>query len=83
MLFRSYFDQLLHAGSKWDFYGAGSLGFAVRSASWESGYAGDKYVSSSALYLDLHVGTEYHINQRMGMFLDLSTGASTIGLIIH
>jgi len=80
-----YFDELLKASSKWDFYLAASLGFAIRSVSWDADYYGDKYAyhSSSGLYLDFHIGTEYHFNDRLGMFLDLSTGVSTLGLAIH
>lgn len=80
-----YFDQILKAGSKWDFYLAGSLGFAIRKTTWENGYYGETSVShgSSGLYLDGHIGTEYHFNNRIGMFLDLSTGVSTLGLAIH
>jgi hypothetical protein len=80
-----YFDELLNASSDWDFYLAGSLGFVVRSVSWDNGYYGDKYVyhDGSPLFLDLHVGTEYHFNNRIGAFLDLSTGVSTIGLAFH
>ena len=80
-----YFDELLKANSKWDFYLAGSLGFAIVNSRWENGYYDDnnEYRRSSPLYLDLHIGTEYHVSNRIGVFLDLSTGVSTIGLAIH
>ena len=80
-----YFDQLLHANSKWDFYGAGSLGFAIRKTIWESGYYGETTINqgSGALYLDLHAGAEYHINNKTGLFLDLSSGVSTFGIALH
>ena len=80
-----YFDKLLEAGSKWDFYAAGSLGFVFRKTTWENGYYGQTVVrrSTGQLYLDLHVGTEYHITRKTGLFLDLSTGVSTIGLGFH
>ena len=80
-----YFDRIFEANSDWDFYLAGSLGFAVVNSSWDDGYNGDRdyYNSPSPLFLDLHVGTEYHFNNKVGMFLDLSTGVSTIGLAIH
>jgi len=80
-----YFDQLLKAGSKWDFYLAGSLGFAIRTTRWENGYYGETRLSqqTSPLYLDLHVGAEYHMNNKLGLFLDLSSGVSTLGLGIH
>jgi len=80
-----YFDQLLKAGPKWDFYLAGSLGFAFRKTTWENGYYGERVVQhgSSGLYLDVHIGTEYHLNTKLGLFLDLSSGISTFGLSVH
>ncbi|NTW31225.1 MAG: hypothetical protein HGB12_01095 [Bacteroidetes bacterium] len=80
-----YFDQLLKANSKWDFYLAGSLGFAIVNSSWENDYYGDKnyYHNPNSLFLDIHIGAEYHINTKLGLFLDLSSGVSTIGLAIH
>lgn len=80
-----YFDRLLHAGSRWDFYGAGSLGLAIRSTTWENGYDGETVVTRGAtgLYLDAHLGVEYHASRQVGLFLDVSTGLSTFGLAIH
>jgi len=80
-----YFDQLFHASEKWDFYAAGSVGFAFRSVTWENGYYGDKraYHSASPLYLDAHIGAELHLSQKVGLFLDLSTRVSTFGLAVH
>lgn len=80
-----YFDQLFRAGSKWDFYASGSIGFVFRNRTWENGYYGDQYVykTASPLYLDAHIGAEYHMNQKAGIFLDLSTGVSTFGFAFH
>lgn len=80
-----YFDKLFKASSKWDFYAAGSVGFVYRKTVWENGYYGDTHVykSQSPLYLDAHIGAEYHMTQKAGLFLDLSTGVSTFGLAIH
>ena len=80
-----YFDNILKANSKWDFYLAASLGFIIRSVTWDNDYYGDQYAyhRSSGVFLDFHIGSEYHFNERLGMFLDLSTGVSTIGLAIH
>jgi hypothetical protein len=80
-----YFDQILGATSNWDFYLAGSLGLAIVNSTWENGYYGDKnyYHGGNSVFLDLHIGTEYHFNNRLGVFLDLSSGVSTIGLAIH
>jgi hypothetical protein len=80
-----YFDKLLKTDPNWDFYLAGSLGFAIVNSSWDSGYNGDKnyFKNASPLFLDLHIGTEYHFNNRIGVFLDLSSGVSTIGISIH
>jgi len=80
-----YFDQLLRAGEKWDFYASADLGFAFTKVTWDDGYTGDKKLSNGAspLYIDGHVGAEYHMNEKVGLFLDLSTGISTFGLAIH
>lgn len=80
-----YFDSFLGAGSKWDFYLAGSLGFTIRKTVWENGYYGDTEVThgTSRLYWDAHIGTEYHINQKIGLQLDFSTGISTLCLAFH
>lgn len=80
-----YFDQLLHANANWDFYLAGSLGFAIVNSRWDNGYYGDRnyYRNASPMFFDFHIGAEYHLNSRLGLFLDLSTGVSTIGLAIH
>ena len=79
-----YFDKLLDRegildiNNEWDFYGAASLGFAVRSISWDAAYTGDKTAvrGASPLYLDVHIGSRYHINDKISVFLDLSTGVS-------
>jgi hypothetical protein len=80
-----YFDELLKANSKWDFYLGASLGFAIVNSHWDNDYNGDKnyYRHGSSLFLDIHIGTEYHFNNKIGAFLDLSTGVSTIGIAIH
>jgi hypothetical protein len=80
-----YFDELLDANSKWDFYLAGSLGFAIVNSRWQDGYTGDRrhFHNGNALFLDVHIGAEYHFNKKLGAFLDLSTGVSTIGLSFH
>jgi hypothetical protein len=80
-----YLDQLLQAGPDWDFYTAGSLGASIVKTTWDAGYNGDRtyYRSVNPLYLDFHLGAEYHISRNIGVFLDLSTGISTIGIAVH
>jgi len=79
-----YLDQLLNAGSRWDFYVAGSLGFAIINRSWDDeNYYGEGYHETSPLFFDAHVGTEYRLSRNTGLFLDLSNGVSTIGLAFH
>jgi len=80
-----YLDQLLRAGSNWDFYTAGSIGFSVVSTVWDADYPGDRtyYNDPSPLFLDFHLGTEYHLTRNVGIFLDLSTAVSTIGIALH
>ena len=63
---------------------AGSLGFTVVNTTWDNGYYQDNsYHTINPLFLDLHVGAEYHLSRKVGLFLDLSTGVSTIGLAFH
>jgi len=80
-----YLDPLLKLNARWDIYMAGSLGFAIVNSRWDNGYYGDKnyYHNANPLFLDLHLGAEYHLNNKLGLFLDLSTGVSTIGLALH
>ena len=84
-----YLDNLLKLNSKWDIYAAGSLGVAIIKSRWDNGYDGNRtfYRNSSSgttpLFLDVHLGAEYRINSKAGIFLDLSTGVSTIGLAVH
>ncbi len=80
-----YFDEILEANSDWDFYLGGSLGFVFVNTRWSNNYYGERHISNGPgpLYLDGHIGAEYHINSKLGLFLDLSTGVSTLGLAIH
>jgi hypothetical protein len=80
-----YLDELLHAGSNWDFYVAASLGADIETTTWVDGYTGDRsyYRAVDPLYIDFHLGTEYHISRKVGIFLDLSTGMSTVGIAFH
>jgi hypothetical protein len=80
-----YFDDLLEANNKWDFYAAGSLGFAIVNSHWDNGYDDnkDKYHGAGSLFVAIHIGSEYHFNEKVGAFLDLSSGVSTIGLAFH
>ena len=82
--FSYYFDELFEAGEKWDFYAAASLGFALHTRKWDNDYSdGGSVTSPSPLYGTLHIGSELHLNEKVGLFLDLSTGMSTFGLAIH
>jgi hypothetical protein len=80
-----YFDDLLKANNKWDFYAAASLGFAIINSHWDDGYDDnkDKYYGAQPLFAAIHIGSELHINDRLGIFLDLSSGVSTFGLAVH
>jgi len=81
-----YFDDLLFAcANKWDIYASGSLGYILRKRTWEPGYTGRKDIEpgTGPMYLDFHVGTEYHLTKTLGLQLDLSTGMTTLGLAFH
>ena len=80
-----YFDELLEANQDWDFYAAASLGFAIVNSRWDNGYDGDKnhFNRANPMLFDLHIGAEYHISGKTGIFLDLSSGVSTLGIAFH
>ena len=80
-----YFDNILKANEKWDFYLGASAGYTFRKYVWEDGYYGDRevYRSASFLYLDGHIGAEYHATEKLGIYLDLSSGMSTVGMAVH
>ena len=62
-----YFDRLLGLNPKWDIYAAASIGFVYDKVTWQDGYSGDRSVAhdASPLYLDGHIGAEYHFNRRI------------------
>lgn len=80
-----YFDEWLHVNPKWDIYLATSVGFAFKTVTWDNGYNGNlnAYQSVNPLYVSMHIGAEYHLSRKAGLFLDLSTGISTFGVAIH
>ncbi|MGJ8661346.1 MAG: hypothetical protein ACSHXL_04865 [Bacteroidota bacterium] len=79
-----YFDQLVNLDSKFDLYLGLSLGYNLGFGRWDRGYDGPRYSPRyNPLYFDIHLGSEYHFNDKLGIYLDLSTGLSTLGLAIH
>jgi hypothetical protein len=80
-----YFDEFLGADNKWDFYAASSAGFAIVSSRWEDGYDGDRnyYNDRIPVFIDFHLGAEYHLSSKLGIYLDLSSGISTFGISFH
>lgn len=86
-----YLDELLNAGAKWDFYVGGSLGVVFATSSWDdpyyfnNGYPYNTYYYNrgAQVYTDLHLGAEYHLSSKLGLYLDLSNGLSTVGIAIH
>jgi len=56
----------------------------VVNTTWDNGYSQDgNYHTINPLFLDFHAGAEYHLNRKLGLFLDLSTGVSTLGIAFH
>ncbi len=81
-----YLDDAIHLNKQWDMYLGASLGAGIIRTSRTVVYDNDKYVyrnvygGTTPLFLDIHLGGRYHINERVGVFLDLSTAISSIGL---
>lgn len=80
-----YFDQILRANPKWDFYLGGSCGYVLSNSNWDNGYAGDKnhFHSAAPIFLAFDIGSVYHINEELGIFLNVSNTVSTLGITIH
>ena len=80
-----YFDEIFNADNNWDFYAAASLGFAIINSNWDDAYDEDKdkYHGAGSFFAAVHIGSEYHFNDKVGIFLDLSSGVSTFGLAVH
>lgn len=80
-----YLDKLLHIPCRWDVYVAGSAGYAFTTKEWDYGYPGtdDAVPGITPHFLLLHLGAEYHVSKRTGLFADVSTGVATFGFAIH
>ena len=80
-----YLDRFLNLNRNWDLYLGASLGVTIRTFSWQDGDNAQSSINegSGPLFLELHAGGEYHATRRLGIFVDLSTRISTIGLSIH
>lgn len=80
-----YFDDILELPYRWDLWAAGSVGFTYIKKVWENGYTGSvgEIPGVRPLFLSLHIGTEYHITDAVGIYVDLSTKASVIGVGLH
>ena len=80
-----YFDDVLELPANWDIYAAASLGAIYVNKRWEEGYTGrtGDIPGVNPVYVDLHIGAEYHVNDATGIFVDLSGNVSTIGVALH
>lgn len=80
-----YFDDVLKANDKWDFYAGLSLGAQIMRKAWENGYNGASTIAqrSVGFYWDGHLGFEFHLSYRIGFVVDVSRGISTAGVAVH
>lgn len=79
-----YFDEILNLDSRFDIYLGGAIAFNLHNERWDDGYFGPAYNGGfTNLYLDGTLGAEFHINEKIGLILDLSTGISTFGIALH
>jgi hypothetical protein len=80
-----YLDELINAGKRWDFYAAGSIGLIIRKTSWVADYEGPRKINpgTGGMFLDFHVGTEFHCTRMLGIQLDCAAGETTLGLAFH
>jgi hypothetical protein len=79
-----YFDGLFNWDKRFDVYAGLAVGFNIAFGRWENGYNGPVYSPNySPFYGELHAGAEYHFRENIGVYVDLSTGLSTVGLAFH
>lgn len=79
-----YFDGLFKWDKRFDVYAGLSLGFNLAFGRWDNDYNGPSYAPGYIpVYYELHAGGEYHFKENLGVYLDLSTGLSTVGLAFH
>ncbi|MCP4521778.1 MAG: hypothetical protein GY827_08840 [Cytophagales bacterium] len=77
-----YIDDLLGLIDELDIYGGVSIGFTYWSyTSSNDQFDEDNFNSgTSPLFWTFHIGIEYHVNDKVGVFLDASTGMSSLGV---
>lgn len=80
-----YFDEVLNLDREWDLYAGASIAMGIVSDGWNEQYYRDLYRfrGPNAMLFDAHIGMEYQVTPRVGMFLDLSGNAQTIGLVLR
>jgi|TARA_R110000737_G_scaffold21837_2_gene40378 hypothetical protein len=79
-----YFDGLFNWDKRFDVYAGLAVGFNIAFGRWENGYNGPVYNPTyNPFYAQLHAGGEYHFKDNLGVYVDLSTGLSTVGLAFH
>jgi hypothetical protein len=80
-----YFDELLGAGPKWDFYGGASLGVTISKTTWDNGYMTTQQINRGIdpLFLNIHAGTKYHLNNSSAVFFEMSPEMSTLGMTFY
>lgn len=80
-----YFDQVLNLLPEWDLYVAGTAAMGIVSDDWNNQTYRDMYRFRGAnnLFFDVHIGTEYQVTPRAGMFIDLASNAATIGIVLR
>jgi hypothetical protein len=80
-----YLDNLLKIPNKWDFYIGCSVGYTYIRKAWDFGYPGiiGGIPGLREEYVHAHVGAEYHVSKKAGLFVDVSTGVAVVGVSIH
>jgi hypothetical protein len=79
-----YFDRLIGLDRSWDLWAAASIGFVFDNVTWQDGYHGNEHVDGgNYVRPDIYAGVEYHVSKRIGIYGELSTGISSIGIAVH
>ncbi len=80
-----YFDDVLNLDREWDLYVGATAAMGIVSDEWNNQAYRDMYRFRGAnnLFFDVHLGAEYQVTPRAGMFIDLASNAATIGIVLR
>ncbi len=80
-----YFDEALNLNREWDMYVGVSAAMGIVSDNWNNQFYRDLYRfrGPNQLNFDAHLGIEYQVTPRLGIYADLAGNSQSIGLVLR